>query len=241
MRITSFPLGPLETNCHVLDHQGRALVVDPGGDPAVALDFLRSEALTVEHILVTHLHFDHIYGCASLAEATGAPVLAPAADAYLMDTELGQGGVFGFSVVTPFASRPVPLGHASYIGLECSCVGHAGAHARERHLLFPQAKAAFVGDLIFYRSVGRTDFPGGSAEALKKRCAGANLHPADDTALYPAMAWTPRWLRNARTTHSFCTICFRSATHAGQGGAWRRSICATSVEALAWRSGGTSA
>ncbi|SNR67316.1 Glyoxylase, beta-lactamase superfamily II [Humidesulfovibrio mexicanus] len=185
MRITSFPLGPLETNCHILDHQGRALVVDPGGDPAEALVFLRSEGLSVEHILVTHLHFDHIYGCASLAEATGAPVLAPAADAYLMDTELGQGGVFGFPVVTPFASQPVPLGQSRYIGLECRCLATPGHTPGSVTYYFPQAKAAFVGDLIFYRSVGRTDFPGGSAEALKRSVLEQIFTLPDDTALYP--------------------------------------------------------
>ncbi len=122
MRITSYPLGPLETNCYVLDHEGRALAVDPGGDPSEVLGFLRAEKLTLEHILVTHLHFDHIYGCARLAEATGAPILAPAADAFLMETELGQGGVYGFPIVTPFQSSPAPLGQTSFIGLECRCL-----------------------------------------------------------------------------------------------------------------------
>lgn len=185
MRITSVPLGPLETNCYVLDHQGRALVVDPGGEPAGVLDFLRSEALALEHILVTHLHFDHIYGCASLAQATGAPVLTPAADAYLMDTELGQGGVFGFPVVAPFTSQPVPLGQSSYIGLECRCLATPGHTPGSVTYYFPQAKAAFVGDLIFYRSVGRTDFPGGSSEALKKSVLEQIFTLPDDTTLYP--------------------------------------------------------
>lgn len=184
MRITSCPLGPLETNCHVLDHQGRALAVDPGGDPAEVLDFLRAERLSLEHILVTHLHFDHIYGCASLAQATGAPVLTPAADAYLMDTELGRGGVFGFPVVAPFASQPAPLGQAEFLGLECRCLATPGHTPGSVTYYFPAAKAAFVGDLIFYRSVGRTDFPGGSGEALKRSVLEQIFTLPGDTALF---------------------------------------------------------
>lgn len=184
MRISSYPLGPLETNCHVLDHQGRALAVDPGGDPAEVLDFLRAEKLTLEHILITHLHFDHIYGCARLAEATGAPVLAPAADAYLLDTELGRGGVYGFPVVEPFASSPAPLGEASFLGLECRCLPTPGHTPGSITFYFPQAGAAFVGDLIFYRSVGRTDFPGGSSAQLKKSVQEQIFTLPPETTLY---------------------------------------------------------
>jgi len=168
MRITTFPLGPLDTNCYILDHEGRALLVDPGGDPAEALDFLGAEKLVLERILVTHLHFDHIYGCASLAKATGAEILAPIADAYLMDTELGRGGVYGFPVVEPFDYGPLTEGTCSFLGLDCVCLATPGHTPGSFSFYFAQAKAAFVGDLIFYRSVGRTDFPGGSGEDLKK-------------------------------------------------------------------------
>lgn len=184
MRITSYPLGPLETNCHVLDHEGLALAVDPGGDPAEVLDFLRAQKLALKHILVTHLHFDHIYGCARLAEATGAPVLAPAGDAYLMDLELGRGGVYGFPVVEPFASQPAPLGQAEFIGLACRCLATPGHTPGSISYYFPQAGAAFVGDLIFYRSVGRTDFPGGSSAQLKESVQRHIFTLPDDTVLY---------------------------------------------------------
>lgn len=184
MRITSYSLGPLETNCYVLDHEGRALAVDPGGDPAEVLDFLRAQKLTLEHILITHLHFDHIYGCAQLAKATGAGILAPTADGYLMETELGRGGVYGFPVVEPFESGPVPLGQTELLGLECRCLATPGHTPGSISYYFPQAGAAFVGDLIFYRSVGRTDFPGGSSAALKKSVQEHIFTLPDETVLY---------------------------------------------------------
>lgn len=184
MRITSYPLGPLDTNCYVLDHAGQALAVDPGGDPAEVLDFLKAERLTLAHILVTHLHFDHIYGCAALARATGAPILAPEGDASLMDSELGSGGVYGFPRVEPFASSPAPLGRCSFLGLDCLCLATPGHSPGSVTYYFPQASAAFVGDLIFYRSVGRTDFPGGSSAQLKASVQEKIFTLPGETMLY---------------------------------------------------------
>ncbi|MBI5519621.1 MAG: MBL fold metallo-hydrolase [Desulfovibrio sp.] len=184
MRITSYSLGPLETNCYVLDHGGQALVVDPGGDPAEVLDFLRAEKLALRHILVTHLHFDHIYGCAALAKATGAPVLAPKGDTYLMETELGKGGVYGFPQVEPFERVAAPVGRQEFIGLECRCLATPGHTPGSVTYYFPEAGAAFVGDLIFYRSVGRTDFPGGSSAQLKESVLSQIFTLPDDTVLY---------------------------------------------------------
>jgi glyoxylase-like metal-dependent hydrolase (beta-lactamase superfamily II) len=184
MRITSYPLGPLETNCHVLDHQGRALAVDPGGDPAEVLEFLAAEKLRLEHILITHMHFDHIYGCAALAKATGAPVLAPQGDAFLLDTELGRGGVYGFPVVEPFTFATLAEGPAQFIGLDCQCLTTPGHTPGHFSFYFPQAKAAFVGDLIFYRSVGRTDFPGGSSDDLKRSVLEKIFTLPGETMLY---------------------------------------------------------
>jgi len=184
MRITTYPLGPLDTNCHILDHGGRALVVDPGGDPTEVLGFLREQKLALEKILVTHLHFDHIYGCASLSKATGAGILAPAADAYLMETELGRGGVYGFPVVEPFAYGPLAEGPCRFLDLDCLCLATPGHSPGSFSFYFAQAKAAFVGDLIFYRSVGRTDFPGGSGETLKKSVLEKIFTLPGETMLY---------------------------------------------------------
>jgi len=185
MRITSYPLGPLDTNCYVLDHQGRALAVDPGGDPADVLDFLKAQGLVLEHILVTHLHFDHMYGCAALTRATGAPITAPEDDRFLMDTELGSGGVYGFPRVESFRSLPAATGECSYIGLACRCLPTPGHTPGSVSYYFPDAAAAFVGDVIFYRSVGRTDFPGGDAAQLKRAVQEQIFTLPGGTTLYP--------------------------------------------------------
>ena len=79
MPITSFPLGPIETNCHVVYNETDAVVVDPGGDMngglGEVLALLHSRKLKVQAILCTHFHFDHIYGVAALVEASGAEIV----------------------------------------------------------------------------------------------------------------------------------------------------------------------
>jgi len=184
MRINSFPLGPLDTNCHVLDHNGKAVAVDVGGDPAEVVAYLKQNGLTLANILITHLHFDHIYGCKKLSEATGAPVLAPEADAYLMTMELGMGGMFGLPRVAPFPYGYTPLGTTEFIGLTCECLPTPGHTPGSITYYFPEVGAAFVGDLIFYRSVGRTDFDGGSTEALKQSVERHIFTLPGETKLY---------------------------------------------------------
>ena len=93
MPIETFPIGPLETNCHIVISGSDAVAVDPGGDLnsglGEVLALLKEQNLTLRAILCTHFHFDHLYGVAALHEATGAPVYGPAGDASLLGTELG--------------------------------------------------------------------------------------------------------------------------------------------------------
>ena len=78
MPIETFPIGPLETNCHIVISGSDAVAVDPGGDLnsglGEVLALLKEQNLTLRAILCTHFHFDHLYGVAALHEATGAPV-----------------------------------------------------------------------------------------------------------------------------------------------------------------------
>jgi len=166
MHIETFPLGPLATNGYLVSHEGQAVFVDPGGDPARVLAAIKAQGLRLTHILVTHLHCDHIYGCAALAQATGAPVLANPEDGFLLDTEVGGGGLMGLPRVDLFDYESLRPGPAEFLGLPCSVLHTPGHTPGSLSFFFPDQKQVFVGDLLFKRSIGRTDFPGGSTEAL---------------------------------------------------------------------------
>jgi glyoxylase-like metal-dependent hydrolase (beta-lactamase superfamily II) len=185
MNVTTLVLGPLGTNTYLCSRNGEAVVVDPGGEPSEVLERLRADDLKLTHILITHLHFDHIYGCRALAEATGAPVLAPKNDASLLDTEVGQGGVMGLPTVEPFDFQPLEPGVHRFIDLECRVLPTPGHTPGSVTYYFPEAGRAFVGDLIFWRSVGRTDFPGGSSETLAESVRTQIFTLPDETVLHP--------------------------------------------------------
>lgn len=168
MDIATFPLGSLQTNCYVLANGDRAVAVDPGGDPGPVLAHIKARGLTLTHILNTHLHFDHTAGNKALSEATGAPVLAHESDSSLLETWLGRGGDMGLPLITPYEWQPLEPGEAEFAGAACRVLHTPGHSMGSLTFHFPDAGAAFVGDLIFYRSIGRTDFPGGDLEILKR-------------------------------------------------------------------------
>lgn len=167
MHITTFPLGPLQTNCYLLSNDGKGVVVDPGGEPSEVLEHLKANGLELTHILNTHLHFDHTYGNKALSDATGAPILCGEKDLVLLESWLGRGGDMGLPLVDEYETRIIAPGPTRFAGLDCTVFLTPGHSPGSLTFHFPEAKAAFVGDLIFYRSIGRTDFPGGNLDELK--------------------------------------------------------------------------
>lgn len=164
--IKNYSLGPLQTNCYVVVNNGKALIIDPGGDPALPVGYLKSTGAELDRILNTHLHFDHIYGNKELAETSGKTIYASNDDLVLMETEVGRGGLMGFPIVAPFESEDIHEGDTELIGLQCSILSTPGHTPGSLTFYFPELKAAFVGDVIFRRSIGRTDFPYGDTEQL---------------------------------------------------------------------------
>ncbi len=185
MDVFTFPLGPLETNCFLAVSGDKALAVDVGGDPEPVLRHLREKGLTLEHILITHFHVDHLLGVKDLHEATGAPVLAPGDDAYLMQSEIGRGGFMGLPVVPEFDYEPIGPGERELLDEPCSILCAPG-HTRASLLYyFPENGVIFVGDVLFHRSVGRSDFPGGDHETLLQSVREQIFTLPDDTCVYP--------------------------------------------------------
>lgn len=185
IKIKMFQLGPLETNCYLLYNDKEAIIVDPGGEPGEVLAFLNENKLTLTHILNTHLHFDHIQGNKALAEETGAVILASPKDEYLLQTDLGGGGFMGFPKTETFSYEPVRESELTLLGETCQVLETPGHSPGCVAYYFPSMKAVFSGDLIFYRSIGRTDFPGGSEEILKQSVKAKIFTLHDQTMVYP--------------------------------------------------------
>ena len=185
MAVYSLSIGPLETNCHIIAVDGCAVAVDVGGDPTSVIEVLTEHKLRLVAICITHLHFDHLYGVAELAKVTGAPVYAPDDDAHLMQSELGVGGVWGFARVTPFDWSPLTLGEHTFGPITCTVLHTPGHTPGSVSIYFPQENAVCSGDALFYRSIGRTDFPGGDHEGLLRSVSQVLFALPEDTVVYP--------------------------------------------------------
>lgn len=146
MSYSVYPLGPLETNSYLVYKDGQAVVIDAGGDPAPILHDLRAKGLTLAAICLTHRHFDHMYGVATLVKETGAPVYSPVHDACLIGTESSDGGIWGFPPVPAFESRDLPTGPQVFGGMACTVLDTPGHTPGGVSYYFPDEKAVFTGD-----------------------------------------------------------------------------------------------
>jgi glyoxylase-like metal-dependent hydrolase (beta-lactamase superfamily II) len=179
-------LGPLSTNCYVVrrdDASSEAVVVDPSGSANEIRVALASFGCRCVAILVTHCHFDHVLGLADLAEGTGAPVHAPAAERAVFEN---PEGFTPAGIVVRSCTPDVLLEGGEQLDLAgvrfdvLSAPGHSPGH-----LAYATDGNVFSGDVLFAGSVGRTDLPGGDWATLVDsiRALAATLPP--DTIVHP--------------------------------------------------------
>lgn len=186
MPVATFPIGPLATNSYVFNVNNQAIAIDVGGEPAEMLAYIADNGLELKAICLTHMHFDHLYGVAALSGASGAPVYAPAGDAPIADTESARGGIWGMPPVPPFKSLALPAGELALgPGLRCQVLDTPGHTPGGVSFYFEKEKVVFTGDALFYRSMGRTDFPGGSQEQLLESIRNVLFRLPDDVTVYP--------------------------------------------------------
>jgi hydroxyacylglutathione hydrolase len=186
MNMFCVPVGPLQANCYIVwDDQRRACVVDPGGEPERLASLIAQEGLTAEAILVTHGHFDHVEGVQGLVEATGAKVYCSGSVAPVLYGSEGCSAT-GYPIppVDRDAVRLVQDGSELTVGGFSIAVIATPGHT-PGDVTFEIEGRLFTGDLLFYRSVGRTDFPGGDfAELLASVAKLAARYPRS-APVYP--------------------------------------------------------
>lgn len=182
------PVTPLQQNCSLVVCQatGDAALIDPGGEAERLLEAIAAVQATPRAILLTHGHLDHVAASAELAQHWGIPIIGPHADdAFWLDALPAQCEMFGFPA-TP-ALRPdrwlqegdrIEIGRLVFEVLHCP--GHTPGHV-VFHLA--ASRIAWVGDVLFKGSVGRTDFPRGDAHALRASIRG-KLWPLGDETLF---------------------------------------------------------
>ncbi len=187
--IKTLVVGPLGVNCYLLweTSDKSAIVVDPGGDVDEIKAAVDKEGLSVKYVVNTHGHFDHVGGNGPMAAALGVPVAIHPADVPLVEAAHIQGAHMG----VPTDEQPSPAvtltdGGIIEAGSLRVKVIHTPGHSPGGVCLYVEDDGILItGDTLFAGSVGRTDLPGGSFDALMASIREKILPLGDEVSIYP--------------------------------------------------------
>lgn len=190
MKVLLVPVTPFQQNCSIIvcEKTNRCAVVDPGGDLDQILAAVTKTGATLEKILLTHGHIDHCGGTAELKRQTGVPVEGPQKEeTFWIDQLPEQGTRFGFPRLEAFTSdRWLEDGDTVTVGELVLEVRHCPGHTPGHVVFFERGeRIAFVGDVLFQGSVGRTDFPRGDSATLVRSITQKLWPLGDDVTFVP--------------------------------------------------------
>jgi glyoxylase-like metal-dependent hydrolase (beta-lactamase superfamily II) len=166
----------------------RGALVDAGGEVEHLLQRAAHHGVTLEKLLVTHGHLDHASGVQELAERLGLPIEGPHQDDLFWIEALPEHAKrYGFPPARSFVpdrwlnhGDKVSLGSLSFDVIHCP--GHTPGHVVFHHA---PSQLAFVGDVLFQGSIGRTDFPRGNHQDLIRSIRERLFPLGDDTRFVP--------------------------------------------------------
>lgn len=170
-QIRVVPVTPFQQNCSIIRApSGKAAVVDPGGEAEKILKAAEDFDATIEQIWLTHGHLDHAGGAEAVKRAIGAPIFGPhQEDTFWLEGITDQWAQYGHAGMGENCAPDKWLQDGDTLdldGIEFNVVytpGHTPGHVVIYH---QGARVAFVGDVLFAGSIGRTDFPRGNHQTL---------------------------------------------------------------------------
>lgn len=188
LSIQSFRLGQWQTNCYVLSVGKCCWIVDAGFDPEPMLDAIDDQGLTVEKVVLTHAHLDHIAGLHQVKQRhPDAPILIHQdEEAFLTDTRLNLSAGFVQPVVAPEADGTLEHGQTLELGGVRFQARHTPGHSPGgMSFCCEELGVAIVGDTLFAGSIGRYDFPTSDGPALIHGIKTQLLSLDDSTRVLP--------------------------------------------------------
>lgn len=191
MHLESFPTGPLGCNCSIVMDPAsrRAIVVDPGGDLEVIQARLAALGATVEAIVHTHTHIDHVGATAGVQRASGARACIHEADRFLYDMLPVQARMIGLPLPEKTEMEgSLRDGGAVRAGAIEMGVLHTPGHTPGSVTFVVKTALGtrvFSGDTLFRRGIGRTDLWGGDSELILRSLRDKILALPDDAIVIP--------------------------------------------------------
>lgn len=190
MKVHIHPLGPIQTNCYVVeDDEKNCLIFDPGDEAHALIMELKKLSLKPHAIFLTHAHFDHIGAVDAVRDEFGIPVyLHEAEQDWLADASLNGSGKYPmFPNITARPADHLLTDEKQFTAGPFSMEirrtpGHSPGSVS---YIFEEAGFAIVGDTLFQGSIGRTDLVGGSMETLLSSIHSELLTLDDELLIYP--------------------------------------------------------
>ncbi len=189
LRVEQYVVGPVMTNCYfaVNEDTNEMLVIDPGDSAKQLIDKIKERALKPAAVLLTHGHFDHAWAAKEVAEEFSVPVYAEEHEKEtLLSPEINLCGMMGQRGVVFHADVYVKDEDTLDLAGFSVKVLHTPGHTKGGCCYYiEKEQALFAGDTLFCQSVGRTDFPGGSASVLIRSIEEKLLPLPGQTKVYP--------------------------------------------------------
>lgn len=209
MKYRILPVTAFQQNCSLIwDEQTmEGALIDPGGDVEHLLALAKQAGVTLTKLLLTHGHIDHVGGALVISRQLGIPIEGPhEEDAFLLERLPQQTDYFGFPHSDAFTpDRWLCDSMRVSIGTIELQVIHTPGHTPGHVVFFePGTRTAFVGDVLFKGSIGRTDFPRGDYTTLIASITERLLPLGDDVTFVPGHGPISTF-GNERRTNPFLT------------------------------------
>ncbi|MEM0198436.1 MAG: MBL fold metallo-hydrolase [Fervidicoccaceae archaeon] len=173
LKIVRIPHGILRTNSYLIYSAGRksAILIDPGENSNAVEEEVKRSGLEIKMIVLTHGHFDHACAAGELARSHGAKIAMSSRDLFFLDLDRKAMESFGLKSSSCSFWADIDLSNENDLsveGLKMRVLRVPGHSPGSVSFLINDGEACLTGDTLFRGFVGRTDFPGGSEDELKK-------------------------------------------------------------------------
>jgi glyoxylase-like metal-dependent hydrolase (beta-lactamase superfamily II) len=187
MIIARLEVGVFAENCYVVgcEETREGVVIDPGDEAGRILTAIEKHKLHIKYILITHAHLDHVKEAGAVKRQLNVPLFMHRSDQFLLDNLSAQAAAFGLSTSgVPQVDTYVDESENIEFGKQRFEVLHTPGHS-PGSISFVTKGLAFVGDVLFAGSIGRTDLPGGDFDVLIGSIKSKLFPLGDDTLVYP--------------------------------------------------------